>query len=77
MTPSAAEQYARLYGPTSEELRRTIPDVADGIHAQLCELSARPTPDGCDRVLISIAGAQAAVRSLHAALRGEGGDSVR
>lgn len=74
---NAAAQYAAQYAPTSDDLRRTLPDVADGLHAQLCELSARPTPDGCDRLAINLAGAQSAVRKLREALIREGGAGGR
>jgi len=73
-----AEQHARLHAqPSVEQLRRTLPDAADSLHSMLCELSARPTPDGCDRLMVCLHGAQATVRSLHAALRGEGDAGAR
>jgi len=72
-----AEHYAALYAPTADELRRTLPDVGDGLSAQLHELSARPTADGCDRLAINLAGAQSAVRKLREALIREGGSHGR
>jgi len=77
MNPSPAEQYAALYAPTSADLRRTLPDVGEGLSAQLQELSAHPTPDGCDRLAINLAGAQSAVRKLREALLREGGSHGR
>lgn len=74
---TAATQYAALYAPTSDELRRTLAYIAEGLHAPLCELSARPTPEGCDRLAINLAGAQSAVRKLHEALIREGGAGGR
>lgn len=67
------EPSAARYLPAAEDLRRMLPDVADRIHAQLSELSVRPTLDGCDRAVSSLAGAQAAVRTFREALEREGG----
>lgn len=72
--PDAAAYYAALYAPTREDLCKALPEAADVIRSQLCELSARPTPDGCDRLSISLAGLQSAVRKLHEALIREGSD---
>lgn len=73
----AAARYAALYAPLSEDLRKALPDVADGLHGQLSELSARPTVQDCDRVSINLAGAQTAVRKLREALIREGGSDGR
>lgn len=69
---NAAAQYAALYAPTSNDLRRTLPDIADGLHTHLCELSVAPTSEGCDRLAIQLSGAQSAVRKLREALEREG-----
>lgn len=78
MTGTHAEHYAALYAPTSEDVRRLLPDVADNLHGQLSELSARPTIDGCDRLAASLGGAQTGIRKLREALIREGcGDGSR
>lgn len=73
----AAARYAALYAPLSEDLRKALPEVAVGLHAQLSDLSARPTVEGCDRVAINLAGTQTAVRKLREALLREGGSNGR
>ena len=73
--PAAA--YAALYAPTAESIRTALPDVADGLHAQLCELSVRPTVDGCDRLAANLGGAQTAIRKLREALIREGSGDGR
>lgn len=67
-----AEVQAARFMPAAEDLRRMLPDVADRLHAQLGELSVRPTLDSCDRMVNSLAGAQAAVRTFREALAREG-----
>lgn len=42
---------AALYGRhDAETMRRQLPELADRLHAQLCELAQRPTPDGAERL---------------------------
>lgn len=78
MTAAKGAQYAALYAPRSEDLRRLLPDVAENLHGQLCELSARPTLDGCDRLSASLGGAQTGIRKLRESLEREGrGDGSR
>lgn len=74
---NAAAQYAALYAPTSDDLRRTLPDVVEGLSAQLRELSERPHPEACDRLSANLAGAQTTVRKLREALLREGGSHGR
>lgn len=73
----AAAVYASLYAPTAESIRTSLPEVADGLHAQLCELSVRPTVDGCDRLAANLGGAQTAIRKLREALIREGSGDGR
>lgn len=75
--PTAAAHYATLYAPTSRDLRQQLREIGEALHAQLEELSARPTRDGCDRMAANLAGAQSTVRKLHEALIREGGASDR
>ncbi|MGH8074972.1 MAG: hypothetical protein ACREO4_13040 [Lysobacter sp.] len=70
--PEEAARYAALYAPARDDLLRALPDVADGLHAQLIELHKRPSADRCDRLSINLAGAQTAVRKLREALIREG-----
>lgn len=53
-----------LYGPT-------LADMGERLAAQLAELHARPTADGCDRMVRELAEAATAVRRLRASLRME------
>jgi hypothetical protein len=73
----AARAYAALYGPSAADLCRSIPDVADGLHGQLCELSARPTVDGAEQLASNLDGARRAVLRLRERLLAEGsGDAT-
>jgi hypothetical protein len=47
-----------LYG------EQTLADMGDKLSAQLSELSARPTRDGCDRMVRELAEASTAVARL-------------
>lgn len=69
---SQAEHYAALYAPASQDLRRLLPDVGDALQAQFHELSARPCLDRCDRLAMSLAGAQTTLRKFREALDREG-----
>lgn len=60
----------------AETIRRTLPDVGEGLAAQLAELSRAPTPERCERVAIDLQGAFAAVlRFRERLLAGEVGDA--
>lgn len=72
MSPDAAVAYAALYAPTAEELRRSLPDVGDGLQGQLHELSARPSPDRCEQLARNLEGARLSVLRLREALLREG-----
>lgn len=63
-----------LQGPLSEELARSLPDIGETLHAQLDELSARPTADGAEQLAINLDGARRAVLRLRERLMLEGGD---
>lgn len=65
---TAIEHLRALYAPGVEELRRPLSEAADGLHAQLCELSARPTRDKCDRLAANLDGARRHVLRLGEAL---------
>lgn len=64
--------YAALYGPSVEELRRSLPEIGDGLQAQLHELYARPNPTAADQLAANLDGARRAVLRLAEAIRREG-----
>lgn len=70
MTPEAA--HLAPYSPTAESLRVGLPDIADGLHSQLCELYARPTADAAERLAANLNGAALAVMRYRAAMLLEG-----
>lgn len=53
-----------------EDLYRepTLADLGDRLAAQLTELSARPTRDGCDHMLMSLTQARTAVAQVRTRL---------
>ena len=63
---------AFLQGLQAEDLARSLPDIATTLHAQLGELSARPTPDGAEQLAINLDGARRAVLRLRERLMLEG-----
>lgn len=68
----AAAMYAASYAPDAEALRTSLPDIGEGICAQLHELYARPSVERAERVAANLAGAQRAVLRLREALLREG-----
>jgi len=68
----AAAAYAALYGPTSAELCRVLPDAGESLSAMLAALSRDPTQDGIERTLVRLEGLRGALRTLHATLNREG-----
>jgi hypothetical protein len=66
--------YAALYGPTANELHRSLLDMADGLHAQLIALHDHPTVHACNSVAANQGGAARAVLRLGEALQREGGN---
>lgn len=65
--------HALLHGLEAEELARGLPDIGNTLHAQLDELSARPTPDGAEQLAINLDGARRAILRLRERLMLEGG----
>ncbi len=63
--------------PSAAEILDTLPDIAEGLQAQLIELHKRPSPDRCDRLLANLSGASRTLRTLQAALQREGSGDVR
>lgn len=58
--------------PSRDQLLGSLPEIGRGLHAQLVELSKRPSADRCDRLSANLAGAQGALRKLREALIREG-----
>ena len=73
----AAARYVASYQPSAESLRSSLPDMADGLHAQLYELHARPCADAAERLAANLAGASRAVLRLREAFIREGGSDGR
>jgi hypothetical protein len=69
--------YAALYAPSSDELRRQLPDIGENLGTQLSELSARPSLDRCDRIAASLTGVQLTVQKLREAMVREGSAGER
>jgi hypothetical protein len=70
--PHAAAAYAALYAPTADDLRRSLPDIADRIHTQLMQLHEHPCGDFCEQLAANLGGAQRAVLRFRERLLAEG-----
>jgi hypothetical protein len=68
----AAAAYATLHTPSANTLRRSLPDVGDGLQGQLHELSARPSVERCEQAARNLEGARLTVMRLREALLREG-----
>ena len=68
----AAAAYAALYAPSAETLRNALPDIAEGLHAQLLELHARPSADAAERVAANLDAARRECMRYCEAMRREG-----
>jgi hypothetical protein len=64
-------------GIPAGELARSLPEIGEGLSAQLTELSFRPTPDGAEILAANLAGAHRAVLRLREALLREGSGDGR
>ncbi len=49
-----------------------LPDVAAGLEAQLVEFSARPTPDGAERLALNLDGCRQTVLRIREAMLRQG-----
>ena len=54
------------------DMRDQLPDLADGLHAQLCELHKRPCADKAERLAINLEGAKRVVMEFRSRLVTEG-----
>ena len=64
--------YRPAYAPSAETQRQVLVDMADGLHAQLLELYARPCPAAAERLAANLAGASRAVLRYREAMLREG-----
>ena len=64
MSPTDARlaAMARLYGPSAEEIRQSLPDHGDGLQGQLQELHKRPSADRADLAARNLEAMAALVR---------------
>ncbi len=68
---SAVTELAALYGqpqPQVEPLRRQLPEIGSGLHAQFEQLHLRPSPDAAERLALNLDAARLAVLRLREAL---------
>ena len=72
MSADAAARYAATHTPDPEALRRGLPDMADGLFAQLHTLHEHPSPDAAERLAANLAGASRAVLRYREAMLREG-----
>lgn len=74
MTPGEAQTaYASLYAPSAESLRLSLPEIGEGLAAQLVELHKRPSAAAAEQVAANLDGARRAVlRYRERLLAGEG-----
>lgn len=61
-----------VYRPMLEDLRRQLPDLAEGLSAQLNELYARPRADAAERLASNLDGARRLLLTLRERLVQEG-----
>jgi hypothetical protein len=57
----AHASYDALYGPSSEELRRSLPAVGEHLQSVMEDLRVRPSAEAAARVAIELEGAKRAV----------------
>lgn len=62
-----------LYAPSADSLRRQLPELGEAIHAQLCELAARPARDKGEALASNLDGLRRHVLRLTDALGRESG----
>jgi len=60
-----------LSGLSAAAQAKTLPDIADTLHTQLCKLSSDPSPEEAAIVAANLGGAQRAVLRLLEALQRE------
>jgi len=60
-----------LYNPSSASLAAALPDIGDGLAAQMANLARDPTPWACEVMAANLEGARLTVLKLREALRQE------
>lgn len=68
----AARAYESLYAPTLSELLRGLPEMADGLQAQLVALYDHPNVVDAELVAANLAGAQRACLKLREVMHRQG-----
>lgn len=63
---------APAYVPNLEDLRRQLPDLAEGLSAQLSDIYARPRADAAERLAANLDGARRLLLTLRERLLQEG-----
>lgn len=61
-----------IYVPEMEDLRRQLPDLAEGLSAQICEVYSRPRADAAERLAANLDGAKRLLLALRERLIAEG-----
>ena len=76
MTPIDAHIAAqlRLYGPSAEDIRRSLVEHGDGLQGQLHELSARPSVERVETAIRNIEGVAQLLRRYRERLKAGEGD---
>jgi len=69
--------YAALYGPSTESMRQSLPEIGEGLAAQLAELHKRPSPDAAEQLARNLDGARVAVMRYRERLVAEGAGDER
>ena len=64
--------HAPIYTADADTLRESLPDIGEGLQAQLAELYARPDPDRAERLASNLDGARRVVLSFRERLIAEG-----
>lgn len=60
-----------LHGPSTEAQAKSLPDIGEGLAAQLERLARDPTPWNCEVMAANLEGAKRAVMRLAEALKRE------
>lgn len=73
MSPALAQAvYAAQHQQTADSIRLSLPDLADGLQAQLVELHKRPSADAAEQLARNLDGARVAVMRYRERLIAEG-----
>lgn len=70
--PEVRAAYAALYGPSVDDMRRSLPDIGDGLQAQFHTLYEHLSAAGAEQLAANLSGASRACLRLAEAIRREG-----